>query len=116
MRIKKRVIWAVFVSFLAVLFGSNTGWSDEHKTGNVRNGKLLYDKLKCSYCHKINGKGGNTGPDLSKEGARNKGIEWQMRHLVDPESQHTKQPDMPKFDKLTDKMLLDLAAYLESLK
>lgn len=116
MRIKQRIFSAVLVSFVVLFFGSGIGWSENEKAGNVRNGKLLYDKLKCSYCHKINGKGGNTGPDLSKEGAKNRDIKWQVSHLVDPASQHSKQPDMPKFDKLTDKMLLDLAAYLESLK
>lgn len=36
----------------------------------------------------------------------------------DPASTHPKHPNpyMPKFDKMTDKMLLDLATYLESLK
>lgn len=116
MRLKRKILLVFSVLSLSLFFLIGVALSGQKESGNVRNGKLLYDKLKCSYCHKINGKGGNTGPDLSKEGARNKGIEWQMKHLVDPESQHTKQPDMPKFDKLTDKMLLDLAAYLESLK
>ncbi len=116
MRLMKEILLPFLVLFVALFFLTGSAMSGQKESGNVRNGKLLYDKLKCSYCHKINGKGGNTGSDLSKEGAKNRGIEWQMKHLVDPESQHTKQPDMPKFDKLTDKMLFDLASYLESLK
>lgn len=112
---KKRLLLILVVS-AALFYSTGTVLSEQKKTGNDRNGKLLYDKLKCGYCHKINGKGGNTGPDLTKEGAKNRGVEWQMKHLVDPESKHAKQPDMPKFDNLTEKMLLDLAAYIESLK
>ncbi len=116
MRLMKEILSPFLVLSVALFFLTGSAMSGQKESGNVRNGKLLYDKLKCGYCHKINGKGGNAGPDLSKDGAKNRGIEWQMKHLVDPESQHTKQPDMPKFDKLTDKMLLDLATYIESLK
>lgn len=103
---------------LAIFFSGGETWSGEAK-GSPEKGKILYNKLRCYYCHRIGNEGGNTGPDLTKEGAKKRGIEWQIRNLNDPASTHpTKHPDprMPKFDKLTDKMLVDLASYLESLR
>lgn len=110
------VMIAVSVS---VLWGAVAWTAMKENTGSPENGKLLYNKLRCYYCHKIGDVGGTTGPDLTKLGTKNKGIEWQIRNLTDSASSHpTKHPDprMPKFDKLTDKMYLDLATYLESLK
>jgi mono/diheme cytochrome c family protein len=113
---RKELIFLVFILSAMLLWGNTESWSEEKKEGSPRNGKLLYDKLKCSYCHKIGSEGGSVGPDLTKGGAKNRGVEWQIKNLIDPASTHAKHPDMPKFDKLTDKMLLDLASYLESLK
>lgn len=110
------VLLVLLVFLAALIFTRTELWSEDKKTGSPRNGKLLYDKLKCNYCHKINGQGGNVGPDLTKESSKKRGVEWQIRHMVDPAFAHPKHPDMPTFDKLTDKMLLDLASYLESLK
>lgn len=107
----------VLIAFsMTLYFGKAELWSGEKMTGNPRNGKLLYDKLKCNYCHRIGSEGGSVGPDLTKESTKGRGIEWQINHLIDPKSAHSKHPDMPKFDKLTDKMLLDIASYMESLK
>ena len=101
----------------AVLCGAATWTAAKDNTGSPENGKILYNKMRCYYCHKIGGEGGTTGPDLTKEGTKNRGIDWQIKNLRDPSSTHLKHPEnMPKFDKLTEKMFLDLAAYLESLK
>ena len=112
---------AVLVTFsTAVLCGGAAVWPAETlKGGSPEKGKLLYNKMRCYYCHRIGSEGGTTGPDLTREGMKNRGLEWQIRNLNDPASTHpTKHPDplMPKFDKLTDKMFVDLATYLESLK
>jgi len=102
---------------VTVLWGAEAWSAGKGDTGSPANGKILYNKMRCYYCHKIGNEGGNTGPDLTKEGAKKRGIEWQMKNLADPSSTHLKHPEnMPKFDKLTEKMFLDLAAYLESLK
>ncbi len=104
----------------ATLFGlACSGSKEKGLVGSAENGRILYKKLKCSYCHTIGDKGGTAGPDLTKEGTKNRSIEWQIKNLTDPSSAHPKHSDaseMPKFDKLTDKMLLDLATYLQSLK
>lgn len=102
-----------------VLLGTEAWAVEKRDTGSSANGKLLYNKMRCYYCHRIGNEGGSTGPDLTKLGAKNRGIDWQIKNLTDAASTHpTKHPDprMPKFDKLTAKMFLDLATYLESLK
>jgi cytochrome c553 len=107
----------VMVAVSVTVFWGTDWAAAKEKTGSPENGKILYNKLRCYYCHKIGNEGGNTGPDLTKEGAKKRGVEWQMKNLADPSSTHLKHPEnMPKFDKLTEKMFLDLAAYLESLK
>lgn len=111
------VITLIFLTFFLTASCSQSKEGD--KQGSVKNGRILYGKLKCSYCHKINDEGGTTGPDLTRIGAKNLGIDWHVRNLVDPQSAHPRHPEspqMPQFDKLTDKMLIDLATYLESLR
>ena len=36
------------------------------QTANLDNGKLAYNKVGCSQCHRLNGTGGSVGPDLSE--------------------------------------------------
>jgi cytochrome c553 len=110
-----------FLTFLVLsvvfLWTAEAMAAGKGNTGEPDKGKILYNKLRCYYCHKIGNVGGNTGPDLTREGTKNRTIEWQMKNLADPSSTHLKHPEnIPKFDKLTDKMFLDLAAYMESLK
>lgn len=108
----------IFVVFSVTIILGAEAWSAEKaKTGSPENGKILYNKMRCYYCHKIGNDGGTTGPELTKESTKKRGIEWQIKNLRDPSTTHLKHPEnMPKFDKLTEKMFLDLAAYLESLK
>jgi mono/diheme cytochrome c family protein len=115
---ESKVILVVVLFLTTVLFGRELWSAKKEKTGSPENGRILYNKLKCSHCHRIGDVGGNVGPDLTKEGNRKRGIEWQVKNLIDSASTHPKHPNpyMPKFDKMTDKMLLDLATYLESLK
>jgi len=51
-------------------------------------GKELYDKLTpaCNTCHAIIGKGGTTGPDLTHAGTLHPDRDWQIEHLIRPES------------------------------
>jgi cbb3-type cytochrome oxidase cytochrome c subunit len=102
---------------VTVLWAAEPWSAEREKTGSPANGKILYNKMRCYYCHRIGNEGGITGPDLTKEGTKNRGLDWQIRNLADPSTTHLRHPEnMPKFDKLTEKMFLDLAAYLESLK
>src|SRR3712207_3475140 len=49
-------------------------------------GAMIVSESGCLQCHVYLGAGSrNVGaPDLSAEGLRGRGVEWQMRHLRDP--------------------------------
>lgn len=109
----------LIIFWVIIFFGLTTSWSEEEK-GEVKNGRILYKKMKCSHCHIINGEGGVVGPDLTREGTKGRGIVWQIDNLTGAKTGHPTHSDapreMPDFDKFTYKMLLDLATFLESLE
>ena len=52
--------------------------------GDPANGKILFEgKGACTHCHRVNGNGSRTGPDLSEIGALRRAAELQ-RSLVEP--------------------------------
>ncbi|MDA8273671.1 MAG: cytochrome c [Deltaproteobacteria bacterium] len=83
--------------------------------------------IDCFACHTINGKGGNVGPNLSKEGALKHSIKWLEVQIATP-SKHFKSGSMVKINgktymaimpdhkMLSKKELFELASYLDSLK
>lgn len=83
--------------------------------------------IDCFACHAINGKGGNVGPDLSKEGALKHSIKWLEVQIATP-AKHFKPGSMVKINgktymvimpdhkMLSKKELFELASYLDSLK
>lgn len=80
-------------------------------------GAELFAVSGCLSCHNYLGDGSaNLGaPDLSEEGNRNRGIQWQIDHLKNPGS---KVPGsaMPSFQLLGDENLRNLAIFLEASK
>jgi len=80
-------------------------------------GATLFAESGCLNCHTYLGAGGtNLGaPDLSAEGAKGRGIEWQVAHLKDPSSKTPGSP-MPSFAALGDENLLKIATFLEASK
>jgi mono/diheme cytochrome c family protein len=83
------------------------------QAGNAANGAKLYTAQKCSVCHKIAGKGGPMGPDLSKVGGK-RDAAWLKNYLTNPKSLDPKNK-MPAV-KLKGAEMDDLIAYLLSLK
>ena len=81
----------------------------------VVQGKLLYSQQGCDGCHKVDGKGGSSGPDLSHEGGRNPNVDWQVSHLKDP-AKMKPNSFMPAYAQLTPDQLKALAQYVVSLK
>lgn len=82
------------------------------KDPNVMEGKQLYEKLRCAYCHSINGQGGTLGPDLSMVGAR-RDHNWIVAHFVNPQ-EVTPGSAMPRLNLLP--IEVDrLTAYLATL-
>jgi cytochrome c553 len=80
-------------------------------------GANLFAVAGCLNCHTYNGDGGtNLGaPDLSAEGAKGRGVDFQVRHLKCPSCVNPGSP-MPSFAGLGDDNLKNLAAFLEASK
>ena len=78
--------------------------------------KLFQDEeLGCLGCHKMNGKGGRNGPDLTHAGRLNSDIDWQIAHLENPESK-TPGSKMPAYNDVPKNDLRALATYMASLQ
>ena len=80
-------------------------------------GAKLFAESGCLNCHTYLGLGGGFAgaPDLSAEGAKNKGIDFQIRHLENPAGVNPGSP-MPSFQGLGTANLKKLATVLESSK
>jgi len=65
----------IFIVSLTMVFLETAASYGEERRGSPEKGKILYNKLRCYYCHRINGIGGTIGPDLTKEGTKNRGVE-----------------------------------------
>jgi menaquinol-cytochrome c reductase cytochrome b/c subunit len=80
-------------------------------------GAKLFAVSGCLNCHVYNGDGGqNLGaPELTAEGAKNKGVAFQIAHLKCPACVNPGSP-MPSFAGLGDDRLKLLAAFLQASK
>lgn len=89
--------------------------------------KSLFNTLGCRGCHKVNGVGGDDGPDLSRAGERDPGLtnfsgvagprtiaNWHAAHLRSPSSvvPGSRMPDL----RLDDEQIEALVLYLMSLR
>jgi menaquinol-cytochrome c reductase cytochrome b/c subunit len=88
-------------------------------TGNAQAiaGAKLFAVAGCLNCHTYNGAGGtNLGaPDLTAEGAKGRGVKFQIDHLKCPSCVNPGSP-MPSFATLGDDNLRKLATFLEASK
>jgi len=82
-------------------------------TTAIAQGKKFVMADGCAGCHKIGGTGGQTGPDLSHEGAKAKPAEIAAK-IKDPKA-HNANSIMPA-SKRPEKEIQAMAAYLASLK
>ena len=57
--------------------------SEAVSKADLKNGSLLYDQ-QCSSCHRLYGKGGKLGPDLTGSGRSN--LDYLLENIVDPNS------------------------------
>ena len=102
------------------LVGHVPNWAaKEGFTGNQQAiaGAKLFAVAGCMNCHLYLGDGGkNLGaPELTAEGAKNKGVAFQIAHLKCPACVNSGSP-MPSFAGLGDDRLKSLAAFLEASK
>jgi hypothetical protein len=80
-------------------------------------GAKLFAVSGCLNCHTYLGDGGHNlgAPELTAEGAKNKGIDFQVRHLENPAAVNPGSP-MPSFAGLGTERLTQLAHFLEASK
>ena len=80
-------------------------------------GAKLFAVSGCLNCHTYLGLGGGFAgaPNLTAEGAKNKGIDFQIRHLENPAGVNPGSP-MPSFQGLGTANLTKLATFLEASK
>jgi len=98
-------------------------WERERNRADADRGKALFDSKGCIACHQLNGKGGDVGPSLTTQvpefpqgtwvGDKLQG-RWIYQWLRNPQSlvPDTLEPNLG----LSDQEVLDLTAYLLSLK
>jgi mono/diheme cytochrome c family protein len=94
------------------------GWIHrERLPRSARAGALLFAQIGCLNCHTYLGTGGGFkgAPDLSAEGRKHRGIQWQSRHLRCPSCVVRGSP-MPRFDALGAKRIRQIAIFLEASK
>jgi len=100
------------------LVGKVPVWMEEnHLPPEARPGALLFAQSGCMNCHTYLGDGSSNlgAPELTEEGDKGRGVEWQIEHLkcpacLNPGSQ------MPSYAGLSDEQLRDLAIFLEASK
>ena len=80
-------------------------------------GAKIFAQVGCLNCHSYLGSGGGYAgaPDLSAEGSKGKGIQFQIDHLICPSCKNAGSP-MPPFKALGDQRLRQLAIFLEASK
>ena len=95
-------------------------WAEEQGFGGNETavaGATLFAEAGCANCHVYLGDGGrNLGaPELTEEGAKNKGLRFQIEHLKCPSCVNKGSP-MPSFAALGDERLRQIATFLEASK
>ncbi len=77
-------------------------------------GEAVFTAQGCRSCHKLNGAGGDIGPDLTHVGSR-RTAEWIEQQIKDPRSHFPDSP-MPSFARLSPKDMKALVDFLSGLK
>ncbi len=77
-------------------------------------GELLVRNGGCTSCHTIGAIGGQVGPNLTAEGTKARGIQWQIDHLKNPASKNpgSAMPPQVGYDETQYKQI---ATFLEGL-
>ncbi len=91
-------------------------WEQEAELpADARPGAELFAQSGCLNCHVYLGSGSQQlgAPDLSAEGTRGRGIEWQIGHLQNPQ-EFTPGSPMPSFAALGEDQLRQIAIFLEA--
>ena len=84
-------------------------------SASVKAGADLFSSQGCTACHKVNGQGGDIGPNLSNIGSRGLSDQWLTTQIRDPNS-HDPSTQMPAFKSLTDQQIKNLVDFMQSLE
>jgi len=89
----------------------------QHLSAKGEEGAKIFAQAGCTGCHTYLGAGSpNLGaPDLSAEGAKGRGIQFQINHLMCPSCVNPGSP-MPPFKNFTTEQYQQLATFLEESK
>ena len=93
-------------------------WMEQYNLPeNAREGAEIFAVSGCINCHIYDGEGTSQlgAPELTEEGNRNRGIQWQIDHLEAPSEVVPGSP-MPSFAGLGEDNLRALAIFLEASK
>jgi menaquinol-cytochrome c reductase cytochrome b/c subunit len=93
-------------------------WMEQYNLPeNAREGAEIFTQSACLNCHVYDGEGASQlgAPELTEEGTRNRGIQWQIDHLKCPSCETPGSP-MPAFATLGEDNLRKLAIFLEASK
>ena len=85
--------------------------NQQNLTPSVARGKHLFDRSNCMGCHTILGEGAYYAPELTQVYV-NKGPDWIISMLTDPESVYPGARKMVKYD-FTDTQKEDMVAFLK---
>lgn len=100
----------VILDFVLIAFVS---LSVENAIASTQSGEISFTQ-NCLMCHKVNGKGGNLGPDLSKIYSRMKEVELKLK-IENPKA-NKPTSSMPAFKDMSKADMDALIAYLKTLK
>ena len=93
-------------------------WVKQEKLeGKAVDGARLFAEVGCMNCHTYLGAGASNlgAPDLTSEGTKGRGIEFQKQHIKCPQCVNPSSQMQP-FPNLTDEQLTALATFLEASK
>jgi mono/diheme cytochrome c family protein len=93
---------------IAVLAFPAVGAAQTAPSGNAENGKRLFMKQNCYYCHGTSGQGGRDGARIAQTALNVQGV---IRYVRKPTG------GMPAYTEkiISDQELTDIVAYLKSL-
>lgn len=74
-------------------------------------GEKLFVEEGCIHCHLFKGKGGGTGPDLTKV-TRRRDYRWIRDQIWNPAA-HNPRSEMPSYGHLSEEEVQELFRYLE---
>jgi mono/diheme cytochrome c family protein len=81
---------------------------------SVKQGAQLVNSLGCMGCHRVGGKGGVIGPELSPEVLKGKSREWLIVQVRDPRAHHP-GTIMPAFSSLSNQQINQVVDFLFAL-